>query len=68
MAEEQKARDVLEQLLREIALRTADGPAPTATERMRAALALLLLEGGINDTTRDIQGIINGDGNSGFGL
>ena len=43
MAEEQKGRDVLEKLLREIATGTASGPVPTATERMRAAVALASL-------------------------
>ena len=66
MAEEQKGRDVLEKLLREIATGTASGPVPTATERMRAAVALASLEGGISTTkTTDLRRIINGDSSGG---
>ena len=65
-AEEQKGRDVLEKLLREIATGTASGPVPTATERMRAAVALASLEGGISTTkTTDLRRIINGDSSGG---
>ena len=40
MAEEQSGKELLERVLREVAMGTAGNPLPTATEMMRAALAL----------------------------
>ncbi len=64
MAEDQKGRDVLERLLREIATGIASGPHPNVTERMRAALALAELDNSVSATMRaSIREIINGFGN-----
>ena len=64
MTEDQKGRDVLERLLREIATGIASGPHPNVTERMRAALALAELDNSVSATMRaSIREIINGFGN-----
>ncbi len=63
MTEDQKGRDVLERLLREIATGMATGPHPNVTERMRAALALAELDDSVSDAMRvRIREIINGFG------
>ena len=61
MTEDQKGRDVLERLLREIATGMVTGP--NVTERMRAALALAELDDSVSDAMRvRIREIINGFG------
>lgn len=64
MTEGQMGKDVLQTLLREIATGMASGPQPTATEKMRAALALAELDDSVSDGMRiSIREIINGFGN-----
>ena len=64
MTEDQKGRDVLERLLREIATGIVSGPHPNVTEKMRAALALAELDNSVSATMRaSIREIINGFGN-----
>ena len=64
MAEEQIGKDILEKVLRAVALGTAGNPLPTATEMMRAALALADLDLSVSSERRShIREIINGFGN-----
>ena len=62
MTEQQNSKEILEKVLRNIASGMVTAPMPTATELMRAALALASLDGSIGTSkTNQLREIINGE-------
>ena len=63
MTQEQNSKEILEKVLRNIVSGMVTAPMPTATELMRAALALAALDDSISSSmTNRLRGIINGEG------